>query len=72
MAILTADQLQEFRAACALEMDVRYNKSTINAVMQAIEDLFETNAFSAPIVFTAAEKRALVKFWLYSRFRRGN
>lgn len=83
MAVLTSEQLQELRAACARELLVRYDKPTINAVMQAIEDVFESptlraaisNAIdtaSAPIVFTPAEKRVLVKHWLVSRFRRGN
>lgn len=83
MAVLNSLQLQELRAGCAQDMAVRYDKPTINAVMQAIEDTFGSLAVrnaisnaidtaSAPLVFTGPEKRFLVKHWLSSRFRRGN
>lgn len=83
MAILTPDQLQELRSSCAEDIQVRYDKALINGVMQVIEDTFDSLAVrsalsnaidtaSTPLVFTATEKRMLVKSWLRSRFRRGN
>lgn len=83
MAVLNSVDLQDLRANCAKEIAVRYEKAVINAVLQAVEDVFEgaavrnalSNAIdtaSQPLVFTNAEKRSIIKFWLASRFGRGN
>ena len=84
MAVLTSPQITELRKQAAADVPtVRWDKATINAAFQAIEDVFESGALqtaisnaintaTAPFVFTAPEKRMLVKFWLHSRFERGN
>jgi hypothetical protein len=79
MAILTPTQLAALRQECARAAQVvTWDRPTVNAALQAIEDWFEANRAAlgaaieaaAPGAFTNAQKRALVKFWLFSKFGR--
>lgn len=86
MAVLTARQLTDLRRALVAEHypnGVPHLRAVFDAALQAVEDTFESaalqnslstaiNSATDPVVLTAAEKRALVKFWLRSRFERGN
>ena len=84
MAVLTASELTELRQGYAREIAaITVTKAQINAAMQAVEDTFGgaplQNALSdaidtaiAPATMTNAQKRQLVKYWLRSRFDRGN
>lgn len=65
------------------ENECPVTKQTLRATIQAIEDVFVSaavqnalnnaiNAATSPIVLRAAQKKALVKFWLKNRFDRGN
>ena len=80
MAVLTAIQLAELRQKMSnLFPAVNYNKATINAGLQAIEDWFEANkaagstaldTATAPYVFTAAKKKTLFAIWLLQKYGR--
>lgn len=81
MATLTADELVELRRGVSDGLaTVNYTKVQINAVLQAIEDLWESpgtkNAFnnaiegSAPGTFTVAQKKKIVAYWLRQKFGR--
>ena len=82
MAILTAQQIDEVRQAYEHGVaDVL--KPKLNAAIQAIEDTFAAgavqtaisnaiNTATSPAVLTAAQKRLLVRWWLQSKFSRGN
>lgn len=82
MAILKAQMLAKLRQNCAREISVTYDKALINAVLQAVEDWFTSASVVSSLntaindaggsVLTAAQKRAMVKFWLLNRFERGN
>lgn len=83
MAVLTPTQLADIRQPLSQERDARWTKAQINAAAQAVEDTFTgaavqtaisnaIDAAAAPLTLTTAEKRALVKHWLASRYRRGN
>ena len=86
MAILTAVELASHRAKLyedIAEGNRNFIKPQCNAAFQAIEDWFTSsaqqsaislaiNAATTPFVFTAAQKRFLVKAWLFMRFLRGN
>jgi len=86
MAVLTGPQLDNVRHAFAEELrsdGIPWTRAKLNAAIQAIEDVFESGALqtaisnaintaTSPAVLTGAQKRALVKFWLRSRFDRGN
>ena len=76
MAELTTNQLSELRQGMPAG---DWNKQTINAALQAIEDWFESvkasgvtaiNEATAPFVFTGAQKTKLFKHWLNSKFQR--
>ena len=79
MAVLTSDNLTELRQR--FEADGITNpfiKTSLNAVFQGIEDWFEANRASLSgaidTVFpglTNAQKKALVKYWLFQKFNRG-
>jgi hypothetical protein len=80
MAMLSNDQLTELRQAVARESaTVPWTKPQINAAVQAIEDWFEANRAAlgtameaaAPGLFSAAQKRVLVKFSLAQKFAWG-
>ena len=80
MAILSSTQYADLRQAAAREsVTVTWSKAQVNAALQAIEDWFEANRAAlgvaieaaVPGVFSAAQKRALVKFWLAQKFARG-
>lgn len=79
MAILTSAEKAAIRQEYIKTLaTVNITKIPINAALQAIEDWFEANRASlgaaietaAPGVFTAAQKKNLVKFWLLSKFSR--
>lgn len=83
MAILTSSNLEKIRQALAKELDARWTKVKINAAIQAVEDTFLSpavqgaisnaiNTATDPLVLTAAEKKALVKYWLLNKYERGN
>ncbi len=77
MAVLDSAQLASLRQSLArLETAIDYDKPTVNAALQAIEDWFEANrsgiataidAATSPFVFSAARKRRLVKFYLLQK-----
>jgi hypothetical protein len=80
MAVLTSGELAELRQlASTIKVPVTWDKATVNAALQAIEDWFEANRASlgsaietaAPGVFTNTEKKGLVKYWLRQKFNRG-
>jgi hypothetical protein len=79
MAVLSPDELTKIRQECAKRVPVNYTKAQLNAAVQAVEDWFETNRSSlsavinnatSPLTLTAGQKRALVAFWLESKFRK--
>jgi hypothetical protein len=80
MAVLTAQQLVEIRKKVAAKhLEVPWTKPTINAALQGIEDWFEgnkgnlstaINTASSPFVFTAAQKKFLIAYWLFQKARR--
>lgn len=80
MAVLTANELVEIRKQVASSLsEVAYNKATINASLQAVEDWFEANRASiasaidtaaSPFAFTASQKKKLVAYWLLQKFKR--
>lgn len=77
--ILTQEELTQIRQECATKVAVNYTKPQINAAAQAVEDWFEANrsaistainTATAPLVFTAAQKKVIVVHWLISKFNR--
>ncbi len=80
MAVLTVGELAELRKSLAAESDVvTWNKATINAALQALEDWYEAeravvsgliNAATDPFVFTNAQKKKLARYFLRQKFRR--
>ena len=80
MAILTDTEKAELRQELARgAATVDYDKPTVNAALQAIEDWFEANraaiasainTATTPFVFTGGQKKRLVAFWLRQKFRR--
>ena len=81
MVLLSSDEATKIRQECARAFPtVDYIKPQINAAIQGIEDWFEANRPSlsaaintatGPFIFTNAQKVALVKYWLASKFERG-
>ncbi len=81
MATLTAQELASLRQGIESEgVPAGVIKPTLNAAFQAIETWFENNraglgtaidAATSPFVFTAAQKKALGKWWLRQKFDRG-
>ena len=85
MAVLTGPQLDAVRQPFVEEEaeGEALRRQVLNAAIQAIEDTFSgaaphaaiSNAIDAaisPATMAAARKRRLVKWWLKSRFERGN
>jgi hypothetical protein len=84
MAILTAAELDDVRHQWQRDADgIPWSRPKVNAALQAVEDVFTGTALQtalsnaidaaiAPGTMTAAQKRVLVKHWLWSRFARGN
>lgn len=81
MAILTATELNRMQRRCESTMPVTYTKPQINPVVQAVEDWFEANraslntaltaaATTAGITLTAAQKKAIVAFYLELKFEK--
>ena len=74
MPLLTAQQLASLRSDVARgQIPVTWDKTQINAALQAIEDWFESNraalntainAATAPFVFPAGIKRLILLFFL--------
>ena len=85
MAVLTRDQLDSIRvqleASPAGIATGGSAKSLWNAAIQAVEDYFENtaraginsavNTATSPTVLSAAQKKAIVVYWLLSKFNRG-
>lgn len=81
MAILASPEFGAIRRDLEDEaIPINYQKAQVNTALQAIEDSFETTCktalnsaieTAAPGVFTAAQKRAMVKRYLYRKFQRG-
>ena len=77
MAILTAQQLTELRQSYqTYNLQPTCVKTNINAAQQAVEDYFENSVkvpmaaaieAAVPGVFSTAQKKALVKMWLYQK-----
>lgn len=77
MAILTADQMTQIRNLVEKSgVPIDYRKTQINAAMQAVEDFFENTGKAAinnaietacPMIFTAFQKKQIVKYWLLSK-----
>lgn len=85
MALLTGQQIDVARQGLSAEMPGQLvgTKSQLNAAIQAVEDTFESAALqnainnaindaTTPLVLSAEIKRKLVRWWLKSRFDRGN
>ncbi len=83
MAILTADELAALRRRMAASAGaVDWDKGTVNAALQAVEDKFELirsdisatiDTAAAPFVFTVQQKEKLVGATLQRKFvREGN
>jgi len=79
MAVLTNTEKAEITQQIFTKITVNYTKLQAWAVLQAIEDWFETNRPSlstaintatAPLVLTAAQKKAFVAFWCQQKFGR--
>ena len=77
MAVLDANQLAALRREIVRGMaTVDFDKPTINAALQAVEDAFEgiraqlntdINVATSPVILPASVKKALVKFWLQQK-----
>ena len=79
MAVLSSDQLTDMRKKMAVGETVVWTKPQLNAALQAIEDWYETNKVAigtaidvatAPLVFTAAQKKKLGAYWLLQKASR--
>lgn len=74
MAVLTANELAALRRDVARDLaTVNFSKVEVNAALQGVEDWFELNRASlstaintatTPFVFSAAQKKLLVAYWL--------
>ena len=83
MAIIAADEMAALRRRVAeSDATINWDKGTINAALQAVEDKFELirsdisaaiDAAAAPFVFTVQQKKKLVRATLQRKFvREGN
>jgi len=79
MATLTAEQLTELRQGTCRDLHPDFNKTQINAMLQAIEDWFEAarpslntaiNTATAPYVFSAANKKKALSYWCAQKYGR--
>ena len=79
MVILNPVELAEVRRGVSKDEFPDWNKATINAALQAIEDLIESsraaisntiNAATSPYVFSAGMKKKLVAHYFAQKFRR--
>jgi hypothetical protein len=79
MAVLNTTELAEVRREFVKTLaTINVTKVPLNAAIQAIENWFESNRSNlsqaietaAPGAFSVAAKKALVKFWLFSKFGR--
>lgn len=80
MATLTSDQLAQIRQGIAATETVNFTKSDINAAIQKVEDVFETNRIAlgtaintatSPLVLTTSQKKAVVREWCKYKFNIG-
>ena len=81
MAVLTSEQLTELRQEMARgESSITWDKPTINAACQAVEDLIEgsksaissaIDVATSPAVLPNPIKLKLVKFYFHQKFNRG-
>lgn len=84
MATLTNEEVDAIRQPFAREAgNVAWRRQILNAAAQAVEDVFVSAAFQnamssaidtaiAPATMTAPQKKAFVKWFLKSKFDRGN
>ncbi len=80
MALLSQMELADLRRNVRRSAgDVSWTKPQINAAVQAIEDWFVQNRSSlvtaintatGPFLFTGAQKKALVGYWMKQKFGR--
>lgn len=85
MAALTTSEKADLRngverSCVANAVPIAYTKAQIDAAFQAIEDVWESNALKNAIsnaiegaasgVFTVAQKKRLVAYWLRQKFGR--
>lgn len=82
MAVLTSDELAFNRQGDADgEVSLDWDKATINAAIQALEDWYETSgrvaastaidAATAPYVFSNPIKKKIGRWWFRMRFDKG-
>lgn len=79
MATLTAAQLAQLRQLFVRKLDgvvIDFDKPTVNAALQSVEDWYEANkaqlsadidAATAPYTFTAQQKKWLGAYWLLQK-----
>ena len=80
MATLTPTERAELRRDVVRgDSPIDFDKGTINAALQAVEDWFEgeratvsaaIDAATSPYVFSNARKKKLVRFYLKLKFRK--
>jgi hypothetical protein len=80
MAVLTDEQRAELRRAVASASEVvTWDKSAINAALQACEDWYEAerpvvsgliDTATSPFVFTNPQKKMLARYFLRQKFSR--
>lgn len=78
MAVLTPEILAQIRREFTVGLNPTWNKTEVNAVLQAVEDWFEANRTSlgaameaaAPGKFNAAMKKRLAAYWLLNKYGR--
>lgn len=79
LAILQPGELTELRQQATRNQTVDFSKQTINAALQALEDLMESNrvalsnainSATAPYMFTPVMKRRLFALWCRQKFKR--
>lgn len=82
MAVLTSDELTAIRREVARGLQatgtpINFTKAQVNAAIQALEDWFEANRAAAstainnatsPFVFTNAQKKQIMAYWLQLKF----
>ena len=78
MTILAVDELAKMRRRMAVGQHPDWDKSIINAALQAIEDWYQTNKVqgstdidtaTSPFTFTNAQKKKLFGYWMEHKFK---
>lgn len=83
MAILNNDQLAEARRKAEPDLSalgtITHQKAAVNSALQAVEDWWENNKASlntavnqaiSPVTFTVAQKKILLRVWMWFKFFR--